>query len=172
MTTSEPRPEPRPQKDPSEPAPAPGEPVAPPATTEAAHASQPVSRTRIGTTHMALVAGLVVLVVLLVFILENTRRIPVTFFGATGRLPLGVALLLAAVAGALILGIVGTVRIGQFAPTTATGTHPSTPPVRDPGYSRTSVRRSVPQLAKNRRGRGTVAVARWLLRNWGVVRWA
>jgi putative membrane protein len=63
---------------------------------------------------VALLCGLIVLVLLLVFILENTRRIPVTFFGATGHLPLGVALLLAAVAGALILGIAGTVRIAQL----------------------------------------------------------
>jgi uncharacterized integral membrane protein len=90
-------------------------PVASPATAEPSpQIDRSVPRTRIGTAYVALVSGLVVLVVLLVFILENTRTIPITFFGATGRLPLGVALLLAAVAGALILGVVGTVRIGQL----------------------------------------------------------
>jgi uncharacterized integral membrane protein len=98
--------------------PGPAAAVSEPASSPTAAAGVPVdrsiARTRVGTAHVALVAGLLVLVLLLVFILENTRRVPVTFFGATGHLPLGVALLLAAVAGALILGVVGTVRIGQL----------------------------------------------------------
>jgi uncharacterized integral membrane protein len=63
---------------------------------------------------VALVCSLLVLVLLLVFILENTRRIPITFFGATGKLPVGVALLLSAVAGALVFGVVASVRIVQL----------------------------------------------------------
>ena len=51
---------------------------------------------------------------LLVFILENTQRVDVTYFGASGHLPLGVALLLAAVAGALLVGVVGAGRILQL----------------------------------------------------------
>jgi lipopolysaccharide assembly protein A len=39
------------------------------------------------------------------------RRVDIAYFGAHGHLPLGVALLLAAVAGALLLLIPGTVRI-------------------------------------------------------------
>jgi uncharacterized integral membrane protein len=71
-------------------------------------------RTRTSAAFMSLVAGAVVLVLLLVFILENTRSTSITYFGATGHLPLGVALLLAAVAGALLVGIVGTARIAQL----------------------------------------------------------
>jgi uncharacterized integral membrane protein len=59
-------------------------------------------------------AGTMILVLLLVFILENTQRAKVTYFGASGHLPLGVALLFAAVAGALLVGIVGTARILQL----------------------------------------------------------
>ena len=73
-----------------------------------------IPRTRVSATYVALMCSLLVLVLLLVFILENTRRIPVTFFGATGHLPLGIALLLAAIAGALVLGIAGTARILQL----------------------------------------------------------
>jgi uncharacterized integral membrane protein len=60
-----------------------------------------------------LIAGGVVLALLLVFILENTQRVKVTYFGAGGHLPLGVALLIAAFAGALVLGLVSIVRSRQ-----------------------------------------------------------
>jgi uncharacterized integral membrane protein len=56
----------------------------------------------------------VVLLLLLIFILENGRKVPVTYFGATGHLPLGVALLLAAVLGILLVVIPGTARIVQL----------------------------------------------------------
>lgn len=71
-------------------------------------------RTRTSATFISLVAGTVLLILLIVFLLENTQRAKVTFFGATGRLPLGLALLLAAVAGALIVGLVGAARIAQL----------------------------------------------------------
>jgi uncharacterized integral membrane protein len=85
-----------------------------PAAASPADVGRAIPRTRVSATYVGLICSLVVLVVLLVFILENTRRVPVTFFGATGHLPLGVALLLAAVAGAVILGVVATVRILQL----------------------------------------------------------
>jgi lipopolysaccharide assembly protein A len=62
----------------------------------------------------SLIAGVVVLILLLVFILENTERVKVSYFGAGGHLPLGVALLLAAIGGALLVAIVGTARIVQL----------------------------------------------------------
>jgi uncharacterized integral membrane protein len=49
-----------------------------------------------------------------VFILENTQSVEISFFGASGHLPLGVALLLAAIGGALLTGIVGAARIVQL----------------------------------------------------------
>ena len=61
---------------------------------------------------MALAA--VVLLLLLVFILENGQRADIGYFGAHGHLPLGIALLLAAVAGALLVIIPGTARIMQL----------------------------------------------------------
>jgi len=56
----------------------------------------------------------VVLLLLLIFILENGRRVDVAYFGAHGHLPLGVALLLAAVLGILMVVIPGTARIVQL----------------------------------------------------------
>ncbi len=69
---------------------------------------------RPGLAFSALIAGAIVLIVLLVFILENTASVKISFFGASGHLPLGVALLLAAIGGALLTGIVGAARIVQL----------------------------------------------------------
>ncbi len=71
-------------------------------------------RTRTSVTFNALVAGAIVLVLLLVFIVENTQTVKISFFGASGHLPLGVALLLAAVGGALLVGIAGLARVLQL----------------------------------------------------------
>jgi uncharacterized integral membrane protein len=86
----------------------------PPSAVAPAAEDRRIARTRTSATFKSLIAGAVVLVLLLVFILENTQRVKVTYFGASGHLPLGVALLLAAVAGALIVGIVGSARILQL----------------------------------------------------------
>jgi uncharacterized integral membrane protein len=88
--------------------PAPGtEPKTPPPAGE-------VPSTRTGTAFKTLIAGAIVLILLLVFILENTRRVKIAYFGAGFHLPLGVALLLAAIGGALLAGILGTARILQL----------------------------------------------------------
>jgi uncharacterized integral membrane protein len=70
--------------------------------------------TKTSAAFKSLLAGVVVLVLLLVFILENTGSVRISYFGTSGRLPLGVALLLAAVGGALLVGIVGAARIAQL----------------------------------------------------------
>jgi len=78
-------------------------------------ASEPATpRTRTSIAWTSVVIGVIVLIVLLVFMLENTQRVKVSFFGADGHLPLGVALLLATVGGAVIVGLVAAARIGQL----------------------------------------------------------
>ena len=73
-----------------------------------------VGRTRTSTTWGVLASGLVFLVVILVFILENLRTVRVHFFGATWSIPLGVDLLLAAVLGGLVMCTAGAARILQL----------------------------------------------------------
>jgi uncharacterized integral membrane protein len=73
-----------------------------------------VKRTRMGGVWFAAVSFAVILLLLLIFILENGHRVDVAFFGAHGHLPLGVALLLAAVLGILMVVIPGTARIIQL----------------------------------------------------------
>lgn len=73
-----------------------------------------VQRTRVGGLWIASALFAVVLLLLLIFILENGQRVDIGYFGAHGHLPLGVALLLAAVLGVLLVVIPGTGRIVQL----------------------------------------------------------
>lgn len=59
-------------------------------------------------------AGIIVAVLLLIFILENTESVKVSFLGAQGHLALGVALLVAAVGGALIVALIAAARMAQL----------------------------------------------------------
>jgi uncharacterized integral membrane protein len=56
----------------------------------------------------------VVLLLLLIFILQNGHTVEVSYFGFHSHLPLGVALLLSAVCGVLLVGLAGTARILQL----------------------------------------------------------
>jgi uncharacterized integral membrane protein len=55
-----------------------------------------------------------VLLLLLIFVLQNGQRVEISFLGAHGQLPMGVALLLAAVFGVLLVALPGTARIVQL----------------------------------------------------------
>ena len=70
--------------------------------------------TRAGALWSALAAGFVVLVLLLVFILQNTDATTIHLFGWAWQLPVGVAILLAAIGGGVLVFLVGTVRILQL----------------------------------------------------------
>ncbi len=91
---------------------APTVPTAQPAP--AAPAEHAVRRTRTGGLAVGLVLSAIVLIFLLVFILQNLDPVRVTFLGMGGTLPVGVALLLAAVAGLLLVAIPGGVRMLQL----------------------------------------------------------
>jgi len=102
---------------PAQPAPgtAPGQappPAAPPTAARPAP-SRPVP-SRVGATWVAAIGFAVVLLLLLIFVLQNNQKVEVSFFGAHGNTPMGVALLLAAVFGILLVAIPGSVRILQL----------------------------------------------------------
>ncbi|WP_343601592.1 lipopolysaccharide assembly protein LapA domain-containing protein [Mycobacterium sp.] len=83
-------------------------------TPDGAPAHSPVTFTRAGALWAALTAGFLILIVLLIFITQNTESAQFAFFGWRWTLPLGVAMLLAAVAGGLITVFVGTARMYQL----------------------------------------------------------
>ncbi len=63
---------------------------------------------------VAVIAGLVLLVLLIIFILQNQDRVIVHYLGAAGELSLGMALFIAAVAGGILVAIAGAARILQL----------------------------------------------------------
>src|SRR5690349_766431 len=73
-----------------------------------------VPRSRVGGVWVALIVAAFVFLFLLIFILQNGQRAQVSFLGAHGQLPMGVALLLAAVFGVLLVALPGTARIIQL----------------------------------------------------------
>lgn len=70
--------------------------------------------TRAGALWSSLIGGFLILILLLIFIAQNTTTTAFAFFGWRWSLPLGVAILLAAVGGGLITVAVGTARILQL----------------------------------------------------------
>lgn len=70
--------------------------------------------TRAAAVWTALTVGMLILILLLIFIAQNTTSARFTFLGAHWNLPLGVAILLAAVCGGLITVLAGTARIYQL----------------------------------------------------------
>jgi uncharacterized integral membrane protein len=89
-------------------------PAAAPPVTAAVPRQHVVRRTRLGGAWFGFAVGAVILILLLVFILENGHKVDISFFGAHGHLPLGVALLLAAALGILLVVIPGSGRIIQL----------------------------------------------------------
>jgi putative membrane protein len=71
-------------------------------------------RTKISSMRTGLIAGSVALIVVLIFIIQNAHAVSISFLGAHLRLSLAVALLLAAIAGALVMAGAGTARITQL----------------------------------------------------------
>ncbi|WP_246106267.1 lipopolysaccharide assembly protein LapA domain-containing protein [Pseudonocardia kunmingensis] len=73
-----------------------------------------LAHSRTGVLWTGLILSALVLLLLLVFILQNDAPIQINFFAASGTLPTGVALLLAAIAGLLLVAIPGGLRILQL----------------------------------------------------------
>lgn len=59
----------------------------------------------------SLILGAVIVVLLLIFILQNNVPADFQYFGWQFQLPLGIAMLFAAIGGIFIAGIIGSVRI-------------------------------------------------------------
>lgn len=73
-----------------------------------------LGHSRFGGLWTGLILSAVVLLFLLIFILQNLDQVQINFLGLSGILPVGVAMLLAAIAGLLLVAIPGGVRILQL----------------------------------------------------------
>ncbi|MFC3961131.1 lipopolysaccharide assembly LapA domain-containing protein [Nocardia jiangsuensis] len=113
MTTT-PAPEPNPLSE------ATADPLGDATGTQPREVSAPVQRKKVsvssktGYAWSGLVAGAVILIVLLIFILQNLDQVPVSLFFWDFTLPLGVTVLLSVIIGALLMSLVGGLRILQL----------------------------------------------------------
>ena len=95
------------------PPPSPNGSAPPPPTAPQSPPRRP-ARTRISGLRTGLIASIAILIVVLIFIIQNAHAVNISFLGAHLQLSLAVALLLAAIAGALAMAAVGTARITQL----------------------------------------------------------
>jgi putative membrane protein len=95
--------------------PGPPEPDLPaPPEAEPALPQHTIEPTRTSMVWTMVGIGVVLLVAILVFILQNGQRVRVRFLMVDGTLPLGVALLFAALLGALLVLAAGAARVLQL----------------------------------------------------------
>jgi lipopolysaccharide assembly protein A len=104
----------RPEQDPADSSLPPEPEVAAPADGEPTLAEHTIEPTRTSMVWTMVGIGVVLLVAILVFILQNSQRVRMQFLMVDGTLPLGVALLFAALLGALLVLVAGAARVLQL----------------------------------------------------------
>jgi uncharacterized integral membrane protein len=85
-----------------------------PEPTSQAPSPVQVPHTRTGAAWVALIGAALLAVLLIVFLVQNTRSTEISFLWMTTSTPLAVALLIAAVGSVLLTLILGTARIAQL----------------------------------------------------------
>jgi len=76
--------------------------------------TDPLRGSRTSTAWVAVIGLVVLLLLLVIFIGQNTQDVQVAFFGWSGQAPLAVALLIAATSGMIVAVIAGALRILQL----------------------------------------------------------
>jgi uncharacterized integral membrane protein len=94
--------------------PGPIEPIPPIAPERTVLPETAVKFTRAAALWSALIVGFLILILLLVFIMQNTDSTTIHLFAWQWNLPVGVAILLAAVCGGLLTVAAATARIIQL----------------------------------------------------------
>jgi uncharacterized integral membrane protein len=84
------------------------------ATTATGKSPDPLRGSATSGIWLAVVAFAVLLVLLAIFILQNTGSVELSFLGWSGSAPLAALLLIAAAAGALLVVMAGSLRILQL----------------------------------------------------------
>jgi lipopolysaccharide assembly protein A len=113
--TTEPQPTPTGELGPEPPVPPPtGPEQTAPVQTAPVLPEHRIKRTRISGLWVSVGFFAVVLLLLLIFILQNGTKVDISYMGAHGHLPLGVALLFSAVCGVLLVVLAGAARISQL----------------------------------------------------------
>lgn len=71
-------------------------------------------RTRAGWTWVGACIAAVIAILLIIFIVQNSQRVQVSFLWLDGRAPLAVTILISAVTGCVVTLVIGTARILQL----------------------------------------------------------
>jgi uncharacterized integral membrane protein len=96
---------------------------------------------------VAVSAGLILLILLIIFILQNEDRVTVHYFGVAGELSLGMALFIASVAGGVLVAIAGAARILQLRTERRRSHRPSPEPESSPEPKSSPESKSSPDSA-------------------------
>jgi uncharacterized integral membrane protein len=100
--------------------------AAPPVTPEPAHADDvrrkdrqdkqdnPLRHTRTSGAWTAVILAAVLIVLLVIFVVQNTESVPLQFLWLDGNFPLAAALLIATAVGMVVVAAVGSLRILQL----------------------------------------------------------
>lgn len=72
------------------------------------------ARSRAGAAWLGISIAVFTSVILIIFLLQNTQNVEVSFLWLTGSLPLAIALLIAGVGVGILIVVIGTVRITQL----------------------------------------------------------
>jgi uncharacterized integral membrane protein len=73
-----------------------------------------VRATKVSGVWIGLITTALFVILLIIFIAQNSRRVTIHFFGWQGQFSLALAILLAAVVGVLLVAIPGSLRILQL----------------------------------------------------------
>jgi lipopolysaccharide assembly protein A len=72
------------------------------------------ARSRAGAAWLGISIAVFTSVILIIFLLQNTQNVEVSFLWLSGSLPLAIALLIAGVGVGILIVVIGTVRITQL----------------------------------------------------------
>jgi uncharacterized integral membrane protein len=114
MSLLHPNPPPAPEQVPVDAAPAPSSEASAGQANPAPPSPQPVRGTRTGRVWVGVCVAALITVALIIFMIQNTHTVQVTFLGMTGSTSLALMLLIAAVGGILLTLILGSARILQL----------------------------------------------------------
>ena len=98
-------------------APETGSSLEPTGSDSTSHSTQPSGKAKgsfAASTWIALIVGFLLLIVLIVFIMQNQHEVPMNFLGWSGEFPAGIAFLIFAIGGALIMALVGGWRMFEL----------------------------------------------------------
>ena len=90
------------------------EPASTPPPTSTQPTDDPLRGSRTSGLWATVIALGLVLLLLIIFVAQNTQKVNVSFLGWDGQTPLAVALLIAAAAGLFIAAVAGSLRILQL----------------------------------------------------------